>query len=179
MDAVGSTAGILNLVHQCASHIKQARRFENEFRIYELNLQMHLFRCATISRIIHNMNRVDNFLSIHAIDNTHNIPQDREPTAEEMLSAIQDDLRKAQREAAQIRIDCITQARITGFVDQRKVQVTKTIEGVKWAFYKRDSCNKFIQEISSMILHLELQVERERRTLGEGRFVYSYMAGSW
>ncbi|KAL7787601.1 hypothetical protein V8C43DRAFT_288566 [Trichoderma afarasin] len=171
MEAVGSTAGILHLVHQCASRIKQARRFEPEFSIYQLHLQMHLSRCATLSRILHNTSRIANFLSINAIDDAHSISQGREPTAAEILSAVQDTLREAQREAAKVGVGYLTQAQITGFVDRRRVQATKTIEGVKWAFYKRDSCSKFIEDMSSIILHLEHQVERERRTLEEARFV--------
>ncbi|KAF3066788.1 hypothetical protein CFAM422_009016 [Trichoderma lentiforme] len=177
MDAVGSAAGVLNLVHQCARRIKQARRFEPEFRMYQLHLQIHLSRCATLSRILHNTSRIANFLSINEIDDAHSVSQDRESTAAEALSAVQDTLREAQREAAQVRVSHLTQSQITGFVDKRRVQATKTIEGVKWAFYKRDSCSKFIEEMSSMILQLEHQVERERRTLEEARFVY--MAGSW
>ncbi|KAL6810032.1 hypothetical protein J3E69DRAFT_377927 [Trichoderma sp. SZMC 28015] len=165
MDAVGSAASTLRLLRQCVSHIKQARRFETEFTIYELHLQVHLSRCATISRIIHDTSRFENLLSINAIHDANSRSQHGEPTAAEILSAIQDALRKAQREAAQVRADCSTQAPITGFVDKRKAQATKTIEGVKWAFYRRDDCNKFIEEISSMILHLENQVDRERRTL--------------
>ncbi|PKK54240.1 hypothetical protein CI102_588 [Trichoderma harzianum] len=165
MDAVRGTASIFHLLQQCLSHIKQVRRFETEFRIYELHLQMHLSRCATIARIIHDTNRVDDFLSMNATGDTISVSRDREPTAAEILSAIQDALRIAQREAAQIRADCSTQARMTGFVDKRKAQATKTIGVVKWAFYKRDDCNKFIEEISSIILHLEHQVDRERRTL--------------
>ncbi|KAL6693659.1 hypothetical protein J3F84DRAFT_379583 [Trichoderma pleuroticola] len=126
---------------------------------------MQLSRCATISRIIHDTNRVENFLYMNAVENTNSVSQAREPTAAEMLSAIQDALRIAQREAAQIRADYSTQAPITGFVDKRKAQATKTIGVVKWAFYKRDDCNKFMEEISSIILHLEHQVDRERRTL--------------
>ncbi|KAL6799581.1 hypothetical protein GGI42DRAFT_58682 [Trichoderma sp. SZMC 28013] len=164
MDAVRGTASIFHLLQQCFSHIKQVRRFETEFRIYELHLQMHLSRCAAISRIIHDTNRVDDFLSINATTGTNSVSP-RESAAAEILSAIQDTLRIAQREAAQIRADCSTQAPITGFVDKRKAQAIKTIGVVKWAFYKRDGCNKFIEEISSIILHLEHQVERERRTL--------------
>lgn len=177
MDAVRSTVGVFHGLQQCFTHIKQARSFENEFSIYQLHLQMHLSRCAAISRIIHNTSRIANFLSINAIDDADSIFQDREPTAVEILSAVQDTLRKAQREAAQVRVDCITQARTTGFVEKRRAQATKSIEGVKWAFYKRDICGKFIEEMSSIILHLEHQVERERRILEEARFVY--MAGSW
>lgn len=165
MDAVRGTASIFHLLQQCFSHIKQVRRFETEFRIYEIGLDMHLSRCATISRILHETNRVDDFLFINATGDTNRLLQDREPTAAEILSAVQDALRIAQREAAQIRADCSTQARITGFIDKRKAQATKTIGVVKWAFYKRDDCNKFIEEISSIILHLEHQVDRERRTL--------------
>ncbi|QYT06078.1 hypothetical protein H0G86_012945 [Trichoderma simmonsii] len=165
MDAVGGTASVLHLLQQCFRHIKQACRFQTEFRIYELHLQMHLSRCATISRIIHDTSRVDNFLYMNAIGDTNGISQDRELNVAEILSAIQDALRKAQREAAQIRADCSTQAGIKGFGDKRKAQAAKTIEAVKWAFYKRDDCNKLLEEISSMILHLEHQVDRERRTL--------------
>ncbi|KAJ4856479.1 hypothetical protein T069G_09847 [Trichoderma breve] len=165
MDAAGATASILHLLQQSFRRFKQARRFESEFRVYEIGLNMHLSRCATISRIIHDTNRIDNFLSMNTTGHTNSVSQDREPTAAEILSAVQDALRIAQREAAQIRADCSTQAPITGFVDKRKAQATKTIGVAKWAFYKRDDCNKFMEEISSIILHLEHQVDRERRTL--------------
>lgn len=165
MDAVGGTASILHLLHQCVSHVKQARRFDSEFSIYELDLRMHLSRCATISRIIHDTNRIDNFLSTDGIDDTNRISQHWESTTVEILSDVQDALCQAQREAAQVRAKCSAQAPTMGFVDKRKAQAAKTIEAAKWAFYKRDDCNKFLEKISPMILHLEHQVDRERRTL--------------
>ncbi|KAL7955904.1 hypothetical protein V8C34DRAFT_290274 [Trichoderma compactum] len=171
MDALGGTASTLRLLQQCFRHVKQARQFETEFIIYQLRLEENLIRCAAISRIIRETNPIGNDLSINGIDDTNSMSQGREPTAAGILSAVQHALLRAQREAAQVGVGYLTQARITGFVDRRRVQATKTLEGVKWALYKRDSCKAFMEEISSIILHLEHKVDRERRTLVEARLV--------
>ncbi|KAL7929797.1 hypothetical protein V8C35DRAFT_314346 [Trichoderma chlorosporum] len=183
MDAVRGIASVLHILHQCFSHIKQAREFKDEFAFYQLYLQMHLSRCAAVSRSItfHDLNCTGSFLPMNSIDSSSTASQkqeSQEPTAAEILSSIQDALREAQREAAQIRAHCGTQALNIGFLGKGRVQAAKAIQRVKWTLYRRDSCNKFIEEISSLILHLERQVDRERLTLiDDTRFMYT--TASW
>ncbi|UKZ73244.1 hypothetical protein TrVFT333_000886 [Trichoderma virens FT-333] len=107
----------------------------------------------------------------------------------EIISAIQSRLRKAQQEAAKMEADFITtpldvgvstpdlktmRVRMTGFLDKRKVQAAKTIEGIKWAFYKKDKHEKFITEISALIKHLERKVNtiKESQRLDDTRIMY-------
>ncbi|KAL7914677.1 hypothetical protein GGI35DRAFT_434970 [Trichoderma velutinum] len=177
MDAVRGTAGVLRLIHQCFSHIKQARGFEDEFGIYQLQLKILLVRCASISRIIHDANESGNLIE-DAIDPSNNRSEDQEPTTAETLSAIQKALRKADREAAKIQAgytaknnlplqDLTTDGlkampfRMARFLNKRKIQAAKTIEGVKWASYKRESRDKFITKITTLIVQLERQINSE------------------
>ncbi|EHK19675.1 uncharacterized protein TRIVIDRAFT_46616 [Trichoderma virens Gv29-8] len=173
MDAVGGAAGIFHFLQQGCSRVNQVRGFEDEFRIYQLHLQMQRFRCDAVSRIIHNIDHNKNTLSANAIlDSTPASPQEGEPTLAGLLAEIQHALHKAQREAARIRDDCGTQVPTTGFLDKRKTQAAKTIQGVKWAFYKRDNCINYLGEISSLILNLEHQVDRELLALGDAGLMY-------
>ncbi|EHK19171.1 uncharacterized protein TRIVIDRAFT_49298 [Trichoderma virens Gv29-8] len=179
MDAVGGTVSIFRFIHQCFSHIKQARGFEDEFGIYQLQLQMLLVRCAFISRIINDTNGSGNPVQ-DAIESSENRSEDQEPTTAEALSAIQEALRKAKRDAAKIKTDCTTcttntlplqdpttddlktiRLRMTAFLDKHKIQAAKSIEGVKWALYKREMRDRFITEISTLILQLERQINTE------------------
>jgi hypothetical protein len=179
MDAVGGTVSIFRFIHQCFSHIKQARGFEDEFGIYQLQLQMLLVRCAFISRIINDTNGLGTPVQ-DAIESSENRSEDQEPTTAEALSAIQEALRKAKRDAAKIKTDCTTcttntlqlqdpttddlqtiRLRMTAFLDKHKIQAAKSIEGVKWALYKREMRDRFITEISTLILQLERQINTE------------------
>ncbi|KAK0760043.1 hypothetical protein N5P37_007122 [Trichoderma harzianum] len=136
-------------------YIKQARGFEDGFEIYQLQLETLLSHCASISRTIHDTNQ--------------------DPTTTETLSAIQHALRKAKRDAAKIQADYFAtnnlplqdlttddhipvRPRMTAFLDKRKTQAARTIEGVKWALYKREIRGRFIEEIFIMILQLERQI---------------------
>ncbi|KAL6834637.1 hypothetical protein V8C40DRAFT_232377 [Trichoderma camerunense] len=168
MEAVG-TATILRFIHQCFSHIKQARGFEDGFEIYQLQLETLLSHCASVSRIIHDTNH--------------------EPTTVETLSAIQQTLRKAKRDAAKIQAHCFATNHLplqdltaddhapvrpwmTAFLDKRKIQAAKTIEGVKWALYKREMRSRFIEEIFILILQLERQIYSESLAIEDSGLMY-------
>ncbi|KAL6805987.1 hypothetical protein J3E68DRAFT_390015 [Trichoderma sp. SZMC 28012] len=170
MEAVG-TATILRFIHQCFSHIKQARGFEDGFEIYQLQIETLLSHCASVSRIIQDTNH--------------------EPTTVETLSAIQQTLRKAKRDAAKIQADCFAtnnlplqdlatddlqnapvRLRMTAFLDKRKIQATKTIEGVKWALYKREIRGRFIEDIFILILQLERQIYSESLAIEDAGLMY-------
>ncbi|EHK26481.1 uncharacterized protein TRIVIDRAFT_36430 [Trichoderma virens Gv29-8] len=185
MDAVGGTAGIFYFIHRCLSHFKQARGFEDEFGIYQLQLQGHLSHCASISKVIHNTNS-HNKLIANATDGPENIPKDQEATTAETLSAIQDALRRAQLEAAMIEAQCtatgldpdaVMRTRMAIFLHRQKAHLAKTTEGLKWALYKRESRDKFIAKISVLLLQLERQVSMENLTMGDARLMY--MANPW
>ncbi|KAL7944741.1 hypothetical protein V8C42DRAFT_325739 [Trichoderma barbatum] len=183
MDAVRGTPGFFYIMHQCFIHIQQVRAFEEEFGFYQLQLQVHLSRCATISRSIHGRASADNSLAINPIEGPENTSDDQEPTIAEIVSAIQIRLRKAQQEAAKMEADVLAsrfeasitttldlrtmRVRMTRFLNKQKVQAAKTIEGMKWAFYKKDKHDKFVTDISALIEHLERKVSRESLTLGD------------
>ncbi|KAL7797738.1 hypothetical protein V8C43DRAFT_329087 [Trichoderma afarasin] len=189
MEAVG-TATILRFIHQCFSHIKQARGFEDGFEIYQLQLETLLAHCASISRaiMIHDANRSGDLIE-DAIDAPGDRPEDQEPTTAETLSAIQKVLRKAKRDAAKIQADCFAtnnlplqdlaaddhapiRPRMTAFLDRRKIQAAKTIEGVKWALYKRELRGRFIEEIFILILQLERQIYSESLAIEDAGLMY-------
>ncbi|WP_214292950.1 hypothetical protein, partial [Escherichia coli] len=86
-----------------------------------------------------------------SIDDPENTSEGKERSIVEVLSDARDALRKAQREAAKVQAELATtalqlqdanshtalnlktvQVRVTGFLDKRKVQATKTIEAMKW-----------------------------------------------
>ncbi|KAL6700472.1 hypothetical protein J3F84DRAFT_121679 [Trichoderma pleuroticola] len=167
--AVGGTVAIFRFIHQCFSHIKQARGFEDGFEIYQLQLKTLLSHCASVSRIIHDTNH--------------------EPTTVETLSAIQQTLRKAKRDAAKIQAHCFAtntlplqdlvahghnpiRSQITVFLDKRKIQAAKTIEGVKWALYKKEMRSRFIEEIFILILQLERQIYSESLAIEDAGLLY-------
>ncbi|KAM6482033.1 hypothetical protein HDV62DRAFT_397547 [Trichoderma sp. SZMC 28011] len=181
MNAAGSTLSILHLIHQCFIHTQQARAFEEEFRRYQRRLQAQLNRCL---RLMQHITRAENSLAVIAIDGLENIPEEGERSIMEMLSDTRDDLRRAQREAAKIQAELATtapqqqdansdtipnrktmQIRVTVFLDKRKVQAAKTIEAMKWVFYKREICNKLIADIALLMNDLERQVATDTRIL--------------
>ncbi|PKK43422.1 hypothetical protein CI102_11311 [Trichoderma harzianum] len=172
--AVGGTVAIFRFIHQCFSYIKQARGFEDGFEIYQLQLETLLSHCASISRTIHDTSESGNPIA-DTIDPSDNRSEDQDPTTTETLSAIQHALRKAKRDAAKIQADYFAtnnlplqdlttddhipvRPRMTAFLDKRKTQAARTIEGVKWALYKREIRGRFIEEIFIMILQLERQI---------------------
>ncbi|KAL6700471.1 hypothetical protein J3F84DRAFT_358253 [Trichoderma pleuroticola] len=193
MDAVGGTASIFHLVYQFLSRIQQARTFEEDFGLYQLQLKVHLSRCATVSKIIHDPNGTGDVLAIRAIDGPKKAPDNQESTVAEILSAIQNRLRKAQQEAAEMEAILMKigtprpeaadgvetmRFRMTGYLDERKVQAAKTIEGIKWAFYKKDKHDKFIADISALIKHLERNTNKDGLSLGNSPIIYIARAHS-
>ncbi|KAL6799107.1 hypothetical protein GGI42DRAFT_328805 [Trichoderma sp. SZMC 28013] len=191
MDAVGGTAGIFHLIYQFFSRIQQARSFEEEFGLYLLQLQVHLSRCATVSKTIHDPNGAADMLAISAIDGPKKAPDNQESTVAEILSAIQNRLRKAQQDATEMEAVFLrigtprTEAadgvetmrfRITGCLNKRKVQAAKTVEGIKWAFYKKDKHDKFIADISALIKHLERKVNANKEGLSLSNSSIIYIA---
>lgn len=181
MDTIGNPTSIFQIMHQCFIYIQQARAFEEEFGFYQLQLKVHLSRCATISRSIYDTNSANNISAIHTIDGS---------TIAENLSAIQDQLRKAQQEAAEIadflkfgppQLEAVDdpqpmRARMTEFLNKRKVQAAKTAEGIKWSFYEKAKKDKFIADISALIKSLEREVKvnidnMERLSLGGSRVI--------
>ncbi|KAL6879415.1 hypothetical protein HDV57DRAFT_498863 [Trichoderma longibrachiatum] len=181
MNAVGGTASTIHLVQQFFSHIQRARWFQDDFGIYQLQLQVHLSRCA---RMINEANGADGLVPEEPATNGTAIITLRrqEATMLDTLYTIQDKLRKAQREAAQIRAQlmaaaggnfddaCSTTTTTTNnshkntmrprtkFLDRQKLQAANKIEAMKWALYKKDKCDQFIAQISALLLHLERQV---------------------
>ncbi|KAL7914676.1 hypothetical protein GGI35DRAFT_474410 [Trichoderma velutinum] len=195
MDAVGGTASSFHLIYQFFSRLQQARAFEEEFGFYQLQLKVHLSRCATVSRIIYDTNGADNILAIYAIGGPKRSLDHLEPVITDILSAIQDKLHKAQQEAAKIEADLQTFGppqlesvdgpktmgfRMTRYLNQRKAQAAKTVEGIKWAFYKRDQHDKFIADISALIKHLERRVNANKESLSfrDARLIYITRAHS-
>lgn len=181
MAAVENILRILYLMHQCFVHIQHARAFEEEFARYQLRLQAQLYHC---SRLIEDMDRAENSLPMNAIDDPENTSEGKERSIVEVLSDARDALRKAQREAAKIQAELATTAlqlqdansnttlnlktmhvRVTGFLDKRKVQAVKTIEAMKWVFYKRDICNKLVTDIALLMNDLERQVVSDTRIM--------------
>ncbi|PNP59489.1 hypothetical protein THARTR1_00979 [Trichoderma harzianum] len=179
MNATGSTLSILHLMHQCFIHTQQARAFEQEFARYQLRLQAQLYHC---SRLIQDMDRTKNSWAMNSIDDPENSSEGKERSIVEVLSDARDALRKAQREAAKVQAELATtalqlqdansyttinlktmQVRVTGFLDKRKVQAAKTIEAMKWVFYKRDICNKLIADIALLMNDLERQLVSDTR----------------
>ncbi|KAL6830626.1 hypothetical protein J3E69DRAFT_196854 [Trichoderma sp. SZMC 28015] len=189
MDAVGGTVSIFRFIHQCFSHIKQARGFEDGFEIYQLQLKTLLTHCAYISRIIHDTNQLGNLIADEIVP-SENGSEDQEPTtAAETLSAIQKALRKAKRDAAKIQAHCFAannlplqdltaddrkpiRPRMTAFLDKRKIQAAKTIEGVKWALYKKEMRDRFIEEIFILVLQLERQIYSESLAIEDAGLMY-------
>ncbi|QYS94319.1 HeLo domain-containing protein [Trichoderma simmonsii] len=191
--AVGGTASIFHLVCQFASRIQQARAFEEEFDFYQLQLKVHLSRCATVSSTLCAINDSRNILAIRGTDDSTKASEDQEPTIADILSAIQNRLRKAQQEAEKVEADLLKfcpprgadglqsmRARMTGFIDKRKAQAAKTVEGIKWSFYKKDKYDKFIADISALIKHLErkVNINKEGLSLGNSPIIYIARAHS-
>ncbi|KAM6482032.1 hypothetical protein HDV62DRAFT_57964 [Trichoderma sp. SZMC 28011] len=177
MEAVGNPASLVHIIHQCFIYIQQARAFEDEFDFYQLQLKVHLSRCATVSESIFDTNGADDILAIHGIDDLRRASENQEATLVEILFDIQNRLRKAQHEAAKMEADLLkscpardadglktTRARIAEYLNERKVQAAKTIEGIKWAFYKKSKHNKFIADISALIDHLERSQRQQRKS---------------
>ncbi|KAK4076369.1 hypothetical protein Trisim1_006283 [Trichoderma cf. simile WF8] len=138
--------------------------------------------------MIHDTNELGNPVA-EAIDSSNDISEDQEQTTAETLSAIQNVLRKAKRDAAKIQANCFTtnnlslqdlsaddlktvRFRTTRFLAKRKIQATKTIEGLKWALYKREMRGKFIKEITTLIRQLEHQIKSENVAVEDVGLMY-------
>ncbi|KAL6834610.1 prion-inhibition and propagation domain-containing protein [Trichoderma camerunense] len=102
-----------------------------------------------------------------------------------ILLEIQDTVAKAQRDARKIKngtssdqlLDadaCIPadlrglHNRFKGLIGRRTSQTVKVVDGLKWAFYKRDHFDRFISDISSLTDNLEgLLPEGDKQKLWE------------
>ncbi|KAL6805988.1 hypothetical protein J3E68DRAFT_390016 [Trichoderma sp. SZMC 28012] len=130
-------------------------------------------------------------LAIRAIEGPKKASDNQEPTVAEILSAIQNKLRKAQQDAAEMEAVFLQigaprpeapdgvetmRRRMTGYLNERKVQAAKTVEGIKWAFYKKDRHDKFIADISALIKHLERKVNTNKESLSLGNSPIIYIA---
>ncbi|PNP59492.1 hypothetical protein THARTR1_00982 [Trichoderma harzianum] len=191
MDTVGGTAGVFHLVYQFVSRIQQARAFEEDFGFYQLQLKVHLSRCATISKTIDDLNGAHHVVAMHGVDGPTKASEDEEPTLAEILSAIQNKLRKAQQDATEMEAlflkigtprpdtaDGVATMRLqmTGYLNKRKVRAAKTVEGIKWAFYKKEMHDKFIADMSALIKHLEREVNTNKDGLSLGNSPIIYIA---
>lgn len=186
METVGNPASFFHILHQCFIYIQQARAFEEEFGLYQLQLEVHLSRCATVARSIYDTTDADDVLATHGIACLQRASEDQEARIAEILSAIQSRLHKAQQEAAKIEADLLRfcpprgvngksmRIRMTGYLNERKVQAAKTIEGLKWALYKKNKHDKFIADISALIKHLERRINanNESLLLGSSPIIY-------
>ncbi|KAL7932202.1 hypothetical protein V8C35DRAFT_307675 [Trichoderma chlorosporum] len=161
MDAVDGTVSVLRFLLELFIISQQARGFEDEFRRYQLHVQMQLANCSSL---------------VHKMDS----PRGSLATYAWILGAVQDALLKAQREAAKINDVCtraklplvgpgtcitkfdLNKMRLTTYLDNRKNRAAKKVEAIKWALYRRAICDKFVRDIHVLLQDIERQVGRER-----------------
>lgn len=190
MDIANSSVALLGLVFEGLQSIQLARRFENDFAVYQIRLdviQMRLSRWAEAAALINSNG------SPKLVDGNNGIRRndDQEKQIHSILESIDDTIVKAQRTATGIK-DKITSGN-TAVVDmapgddqvlcpdtsmprdlkkirsklyetlrRRKTQAAKTIDSAKWVFYKQEQCDKFIQDMSSLIDDLEKLTPEEK-----------------
>lgn len=192
MDIANNSVALLSLVFEGLQNIQLARRFEHDFAVYRIRLdviQMRLSRWGEAAALINS----NGSPQLKLTDDSNGIKRsaDEEKQIYSILESIDDTIVKAQRNAKGIK-DKIT-SRNTAVVDmapgdgqvlhpdtcmprdlkkirtklyeilqRRKMQAVKTIDSAKWAFYKQEQCDKFIQDMSSLIDDLEKLTPEEK-----------------
>ncbi|KAL7797708.1 prion-inhibition and propagation domain-containing protein [Trichoderma afarasin] len=187
MDPVGNTIGLLRFVLNSFSQIQLAREFESEFERYQLKLdliQLRLSRWGEIVKLNNNNNIASKDVAtpVNRGEGLENPAGD--PTTGILLE-IRDTVAKAQRDARKIKNgtssdqlldadECLPadlrglHTRFKGLLSKRTSQTIKVVDGLKWAFYKRDHFDRFIADISSLTDNLEgLLPEADRQKLWE------------
>ncbi|KAK6952351.1 hypothetical protein Daesc_006887 [Daldinia eschscholtzii] len=191
MDIASNTISLLNFAIECFNYIQLAREFEQEFSTYQLKLDILQVRLSRWGEVLRSTNGTKN--GSQTRDNRatqHKEPgDDADPVmkAYQILSSIQDTILSAQRHARRV------EARL-GMADKKlldpelhvptdlkkirlrfrecvrrwKAKAGKVVEATKWAFYQRDSFEKFTADMSSLISELEnLFPEETRQKLSE------------
>lgn len=185
MDATSNAIAIFHFILDSFSLIQLAREFENEFERYQLKLdiiQLRISRWGQISGFVNDND--NNSTGPGCVDSgaskpppTDDTGSEENPTqdlAKETLIAIRDTVVKAKRDATRMKTGLtpnISQPlepetlmppdlkgmrnRIMRILDKRRVQKNKVVDGIKWAFYKRDHFNTFIADVSSLTDELE------------------------
>lgn len=183
MDAPSNAYAVFHFILDSFSLIQLAREFENEFERYQLKLdviQLRISRWGQISGLVHDDDSieprsVDSGVSkLPATGNTSSVENATQDLAKETLIAIRDTVVKARRDATRMKTGLtpnISQPlepdtlmppdlkgmrnRMMRILDKRRVQKNKVVNGIKWAFYKREHFNTFIADVSSLTAELE------------------------
>ncbi|KAK0760016.1 hypothetical protein N5P37_007094, partial [Trichoderma harzianum] len=187
MDPVGNTIGLLRFVLNSFSQIQLAREFESEFERYQPKLdliQLRLSRWGEIVKLNNNSNIASKDLAT-PVNRGEGLENPKGDPTTGILLEIRDTVAKAQRDARKIKsgtssdqlLDaevCLPadlrglHTRFKGLLSKRTSQTVKVVEGLKWAFYKRDHFDRFIADISSLTDNLEgLLPEGDRQKLWE------------
>ncbi|KAL7901863.1 prion-inhibition and propagation domain-containing protein [Trichoderma sp. SZMC 28014] len=185
MDATSNAITIFQFILDSFSLIQLAREFEDEFERYQLKLdiiQLRISRWGQVSGFIHGND--DNSAVPDSVDSGASKPPPKNDTgsvedptqnlAKETLIAIRDTVVKAKRDAKRMKTGLTPSTsqllepeslmppdlkgmrnRIMRIIDKRRVQKNKVVDGMKWAFYKRDHFNTFIADVTSLTDELE------------------------
>ncbi|KAI1458355.1 prion-inhibition and propagation-domain-containing protein [Annulohypoxylon moriforme] len=176
MDNVSTAISLFQFAIETLGRIQLAREFEDDFEAYQLKLdiiQLRLSRWGEIVRI----STIDDIGNNGSGEYDLNI-------VKAILGSIHDRLAKAFRDAQKLQrkiskddaqlLDPDSympmdlkkiRNRFKEFLQRRKAQTFKVVEGIKWAFYKKESFDKFIVSISELIDELEKilpEADRER-----------------
>jgi hypothetical protein len=184
MDATSNAYALFHFILDSFSLIQLAREFENEFERYQLKLDIIQLRISRWGQISGFINDNDNNSTVSgSVDSGASKPPTAEesgsvgePTQdlERTLTAIRDTVVKARRDATRMKTGLTAnntqplepetfmppdlkgmRNRMIRILDKRRVQKNKIVDGIKWAFYKRDHFDKFITDVSSLTDELE------------------------
>ncbi|KAI1377245.1 prion-inhibition and propagation-domain-containing protein [Hypoxylon crocopeplum] len=183
MDVASTAITLLRFAINCFDNIQLAREFEDEFATYQLKLdilQLRLSRWGEVARVTTNSN--SQTTEKDASGGKDGDGAEPSKNVEDILGAIQDTLTKAQRDAKKTKsklslggdraLDpelCMPndlkkiRARLRECLRRRRVQVAKTVDSLKWVFYKRDHFQKFVTDMSALIQELENLLSEDAR----------------
>ncbi|KAI8956818.1 prion-inhibition and propagation-domain-containing protein [Daldinia sp. FL1419] len=178
MDVASGAIGLLNFAIECFNHIQLAREFEQEFATYQLKLDVLQVRLSRWGEVLRNINpgNIGPQAGDGRASKQKGPSEDTDPAtkAYHILSAIQDTILSAQRQARRVETRLgaadkkLLDPELHVPTDLKKIRVRfrecvrrwrakagKVIEATKWAFYQRVSFEKFVTDMSSLVSDLE------------------------
>ncbi|KAI0892352.1 prion-inhibition and propagation-domain-containing protein [Annulohypoxylon nitens] len=174
MDATSSALSLLRFAIDVLGSIQFARQFEEEFERHQLKLDVLRLRISRWCELVKNGNQAQ----IIGQQNGFKLDQ-----VVKILEDINIRLHTTNRDAVNIRkkiqnpkdtqvldpkrylpLDLQElRSRFIRIVDKREAQISRSLEAIKWVFYKRENFEKFVQDISQLLDNLDKLIPEDKQ----------------
>ncbi|KAI1387227.1 prion-inhibition and propagation-domain-containing protein [Hypoxylon trugodes] len=189
MDATNTAISLFQFALSTFGRIQLAREFREDFEAHQLKLDIIQLRLSRWGEVVDITTLDTRCPSANELESAGREPKYDLASIKQTLSDVRDLCNKACRQASRIGkgLDAKTQEItpescvpsdleklrfwLKECLRKRRAQASRTVQGVKWAFYKKENFENFIANLTALIDALEKimpEVDREKlRQLSE------------